>query len=82
MTEDKAGKTAIRARMAKTGESYTAAGRHVVKSKAKPGPRQDVDLGKSDETIKRGSARPGMSGSRSSMHGVRRGAPTARSRAT
>lgn len=57
MTEDKARKTAIRTRMAKTGESYTAARRHVVKSKAKPGPRQNVDLGKSDETITRGSGK-------------------------
>jgi len=57
MTEDKARKTAIRARMAKTGESYTAARRHVVKAKEKLGQRQDVDLGKSDETIKRGSGK-------------------------
>ena len=57
MTEDKARKTAIRTRMAKTGESYTAARRHIVKSKTKPGPRQDVDLGESDETIKRGSGK-------------------------
>jgi len=57
MTEDKARKSAIRARMAKTGESYTAARRHIVKSTGQPSPRQAVDLGKSDETIKRGSGK-------------------------
>jgi hypothetical protein len=57
MTEDKARKSAIRARMAKTGESYTAARRHIVKAKTQPTPRQVVDLGKSDETIKRGSGK-------------------------
>ena len=57
MTEDKARKSAIRARMAKTGESYTAARRHIVKSKEQPAPRLNVDLGKSDETIKRGSGK-------------------------
>jgi hypothetical protein len=57
MTEDKARKAAIRSRMAKTGESYTAARRHIVKSREKPRPRKNVDLGKSDETIKRGSGK-------------------------
>ena len=57
MTEDKARKRSIRTRMAKTGESYTAARRHVVKSKAKPSPRLSVDLGKSDETIASGTGK-------------------------
>lgn len=57
MTEDKARKSAIRARMTKTGESYTAARRHMVKPTGQPSPRQAVDLGKSDETIKRGSGK-------------------------
>jgi hypothetical protein len=57
MTEDKARKRSIRKRMAKTGESYTAARRHVVKPKEKPSPRASTDLGKSDEAIKRGSGR-------------------------
>jgi hypothetical protein len=57
MTEDKARKRSIRTRMAKTGESYTAARRHAVKSKEAPNPRQSVDLGKSEESIKRGSGK-------------------------
>ena len=57
MTEDKARKSAIRSRMAKTGESYTAARRHVVKSPGKSSQSPAVDLGKSDETIKRGSGK-------------------------
>ena len=57
MTEDKARKRSIRTRMAKTGESYTAARRHVVKSKEGPPARLSVDLGKSDETIRRGSGK-------------------------
>ena len=55
MTEDKARKRSIRTRMAKTGESYTAARRHIVKTAAKP--RLDVDLGKSDESILKGSGK-------------------------
>ena len=54
MTEDKARKRAIRTRMAKTGERYTAARRHVAKE---PAPPLDVDLGKSDESILRGSGK-------------------------
>lgn len=57
MTEDNARKRSIRTRMAKTGESYTAARRHVVKSKEGPPTRLSVDLGKSDETIRRGSGK-------------------------
>lgn len=57
MTEDKARKRSIRTRMAKTGESYTAARRHVVKSKEEPSPRLSVDLGKSDGSIERGSGK-------------------------
>jgi hypothetical protein len=52
MTEDKAKKKAIRRRMAKTGERYTAARRHVAKS---PDPVEDP--GMSDATIKRGSGK-------------------------
>lgn len=57
MTEDKALKRSIRARMAKTGESYTAARRQILKPKEQPSPRPSVDLGKSDETIKSGSGK-------------------------
>ena len=57
MTEDKARKRSIRTRMSKTGESYTAARRHVVKSKEEPSPKASADLGKSDETITRGSGK-------------------------
>jgi len=57
MTEEKARKRSIRKRMSKTGESYTAARRHVVKTEGKPSPRLDVDLGKSDESIERGSGK-------------------------
>jgi hypothetical protein len=57
MTEDKARKRSIRTRMAKTGESYTAARRHTLKSKEAPTPRKSLDLGKSDETIHRGSGK-------------------------
>lgn len=38
MTTDKAQKRAVRARMSKTGEAYTAARQHIVKSTAKPAP--------------------------------------------
>jgi hypothetical protein len=58
MTEDKARKRSIRARMAKTGESYTAARRHVVGSDAQESaPLPPVDLGQSDAAILRGSGR-------------------------
>ena len=43
--------------MAKTSESYTAARSHVVKSKVERSPAPSMDLGKSDETIKRGSGK-------------------------
>jgi hypothetical protein len=56
MTEDKARKRSIRTRMSKTGESYTAARRNLMKSAAPP-VWESVDLGKSDETIKRGSGK-------------------------
>lgn len=54
MTEDKARKRAIRARMSKTGERYTAARRHVVKP---PAPPAVSDPGMSDEAIRRGTGR-------------------------
>ncbi len=57
MTEDKTRKRSIRTRMSKTGESYTAARRHVVKSEGKPGPRLPVELGKSEEAIKHGTGK-------------------------
>lgn len=57
MTEDKARKRSIRTRMGKTGERYTAARRHVVRLQDEPSPRLSVDLGKSDEAIKRGSGK-------------------------
>ncbi|MDQ3660410.1 MAG: hypothetical protein M3454_04985 [Actinomycetota bacterium] len=57
MTEDKARKRSIRTRMSKTGERYTAARRHVVNRDEKPTPRLTVDLGKSEEAIKRGSGK-------------------------
>ena len=57
MTEDKARKRSIRTRMSKTGESYTAARRHLVASKEMPRPQVAVDLGKSDEAIERGSGK-------------------------
>ncbi len=57
MTEDKARKRSTRTRMAKTGESYTAARRHTVKPQKEQAPPPSVDLGKSDETVKRGSGK-------------------------
>jgi hypothetical protein len=63
MTEYKARKRAIRARMAKTGESYTAARLHVLKTRPEPQPPKSVpplpgvDLGKSNESILRGSGK-------------------------
>lgn len=54
MTENKARKRAIRTRMAKTGERYTAARRNVA---PKPAPPPDVDLGQSDEAVLRGSGK-------------------------
>jgi hypothetical protein len=53
VTEDKACKRAIRERMAKTGERYAAARRHVVK----PPPAEVADPGMSDEAIRRGSGK-------------------------
>jgi hypothetical protein len=49
MTRDKAPKRATRARMAKTGESYTAARRHLLK------PKEELrieDLGHTDEVVR------------------------------
>jgi hypothetical protein len=54
MTEDKALKRTIRARMTKTGESYTAARRQVLKSRA---PRNVNDPGMSDASVRRGSGK-------------------------
>jgi len=54
MTRDKAPKRATRARMAKTGESYTAARRHVLK------PKEELDpevLGQSDANIRRNTGK-------------------------
>ena len=54
MTRQKAQKRATRARMAKTGESYTAARRHVVK------PREDlseVELPQSDAAVRQNTGR-------------------------
>jgi hypothetical protein len=53
MTTDRARKRDVRARMAKTGERYTAARRHT----AAAGPWATDDLGQTDETIRRGSGR-------------------------
>lgn len=58
MTEDKARKRAVRSRMAKTRESYTAARRHVVKSAPiSPAPVDTTELGKSNEAIEKGSGK-------------------------
>ncbi len=54
MTEQKARKRAIRRRMAKTGERYTAARRQLVKEQSPP---RVADPGFSDETIRRGSGK-------------------------
>lgn len=54
MTRQKAQKRATRARMAKTGESYTAARRHVVK------PREDlseVDIPQTDASVRKNTGR-------------------------
>src|SRR5687767_6681815 len=55
MTENKARKRAIRARMAKTGERYTAARRHIVKPNDLPTPL--ADLGRSDDAVRRGTGK-------------------------
>jgi hypothetical protein len=58
MTEDKTRKRAVRTRMAKTGERYTAARRHVVKpAEPAPLPSRVADPGMPDESIVRGSGR-------------------------
>jgi hypothetical protein len=56
MTDDKALKRAIRSRMEKTGERYTAARRHVIDKKNET-PSVVADPGMSDDTIKRGSGK-------------------------
>lgn len=59
MTEDKARKRAIRSRMAKTGERYTAARRHVMKEPAEPAraPATVADPGMTDEAVERGTGK-------------------------
>jgi hypothetical protein len=56
MTTDKARKRAVRTRMAKTGERYTAARRNVVKPPATE-PWATDDLGRTDEAILKGSGK-------------------------
>lgn len=56
MTTDKARKKATRTRMAKTGERYTSARRHVVRTTPVAEPVTD-DLGVSDEAVLRGSGK-------------------------
>lgn len=53
MTTDKARKRAVRTRMTKTGERYSAARRNVVK----PEPPVTDDLGRSEEAIRKGSGK-------------------------
>ncbi len=54
MTEDKARKRQIRARMAKTGERYTAARANVVTAKLPP---RVADPGSSDASVRKGSGK-------------------------
>jgi hypothetical protein len=54
MTRQKAQKRATRARMAKTGESYTAARRHVVKPKED---LSDVDFPQTDASVRQNTGR-------------------------
>ncbi len=56
MTTDKARKRAVRTRMTKTGERYTAARRNVVKPAASEAWATD-DLGKTDASIRTGSGK-------------------------
>jgi hypothetical protein len=53
MTTDKARKRAVRTRMTKTGERYSAARRNVVK----PEPWATDNLGRSDETVRKSSGK-------------------------
>jgi hypothetical protein len=53
MTTDKARKRTVRARMAKTGERYSAARRNTVK----PAPFATDDLGQSDQAIRRATGK-------------------------
>jgi hypothetical protein len=53
MTTDKARKRTVRARMAKTGERYSAARRNLVR----PAPFATDDLGQSDEAIRRATGK-------------------------
>ena len=59
MTTNKAAKRAIRSRMSKTGERYTAARRHVAKDAARTPklPPRVADPGWSDETVRKGSGK-------------------------
>lgn len=58
MTEDKARKRATRTRMAKTGERYTAARRHVVKQpREAPLPPRVGEPGLSEESVRQGTGR-------------------------
>ena len=56
MTEQKARKRAIRARMTKTGERYTAASRHITE-KEPPLPPRVADPGPSDDTVRGGTGK-------------------------
>jgi hypothetical protein len=53
MTTDKARKRAVRTRMTKTGERYTAARRHVARSE----PWTTGDLGRTEQSIRTGSGK-------------------------
>jgi hypothetical protein len=59
MTTDKARKRAVRTRMTKTGESYTAARRNVIKEPAPPTPLppRQAEPGVSDEAMRRATGR-------------------------
>ena len=58
MTEQKARKRAIRARMTKTGERYTAARRHLTPSTAEPPlPPRVADPGRTEESVHRGTGK-------------------------
>ena len=58
MTTDKARKRAVRSRMAKTGERYAAARRHVVREVALPPlPPRVAEPGMSDDAIRKGTGK-------------------------
>ena len=82
MTTQKTFKRRVRDRMAKTGESYTAARRQLIAAGDQPDPGTPTyETVVSDDRMLEATGKRHEDGSRSSTGGAPRSAPTPRSRA-